>query len=732
MEIAHEIANPQSIAIAVSAAAALVVEEALRRNAGLLSSVSVTFLRDQKRIGTLSRFLRASALHALAEGRESDALVDITEMKSIAKEAGLRPEVARACLLEGQALMKLQRRNEARLVLEQGVELAREMGLRPLLSHLLYWLSQAHEAMGDVPAAADSVFEASDLINAIACEIKDDEMRRSYLDVPENLLARGHAERLERAGMRRRLSNGEASRDPDALAAAAFDEAGRQLGAEAPLRHLLTAVLDKIIETIRADRGLVILLDTGEAEVTIARNLEGETIRDAADYCKSILQSVSAGEPILAVNVPGDERFNTRQSVALYHILSLMCVPLRVGERVLGAIYFDSRSGDRLFRQDDLRLLEAFSARMSTAIAEAQDAQRRREQAVIVNKELARRYHLDNLVGESAPMQRLFRMMEAVIRADCNVLVTGESGTGKEMVARAIHFAGTRKLRNFVPVDCGAIPEHLIESELFGYRRGAFTGADADKKGLFEEADGGTLFLDEITNSTPAFQAKLLRILQSGEFRRLGETVTRRADVRIIAATNSDVDEAMKQGRFREDLYYRLNVVTLALPPLRDRLDDIPLLAEHFARRFCESRNIPFQGVGRAAMARLVAYSWPGNIRELEHAVEAALVVSGDGMVRRDTLPEKVLGGELESVRDLLESSGGAPAPPRTTQSAGNALEAAREDEHGAEKQLVEKALVEAGGDKSRAARLLGWNRMRLYRRLRTLGISYETGKETE
>jgi Nif-specific regulatory protein len=542
--------------------------------------------------------------------------------------------------------------------------------------------------------------------------------------------------------MRRRPCADASAAEPEAAATQAFEEVRRRLGADAPLRTLLTAVLDKAVEAIRADRGLLILLDpakskaelnpSAEGEVIIARNLEGETIRDAADYCRSILREVAAGDAILAMDVPADGRFRARQSVTLYNILSLMCVPLKVGDRVLGAIYFDSRSGDRLFRQDDLRLIEAYSVNVSGAIAEAQESQRLREQAVVVNRELARQYQMDNLIGESSAMQRLFRMMEAVIRADCNVLIVGESGTGKELVARAIHYAGSRKLCNFVPLDCGAVPENLIESELFGHRRGAFTGADSDKKGLFEEADGGSLFLDEITNTSPAFQAKLLRALQSGEVRRVGETLTRRVDARIIAASNADIDEAIKNGTFREDLYYRLNVVTLKLPTLRERPDDIPLLAEHFARQFCQSRGIAYRGIGRGAMARLQAHSWPGNVRELEHAIEAALVVSGDGMVRRETLPEKILGGEIEVVRDLLCEAAAAESS-RNTQPGDDDLDSAAEPPDGGEPEeraRVERALIECGGDKSRAARQLGWNRMKLYRRLKILGIPYDTGKE--
>jgi transcriptional regulator with GAF, ATPase, and Fis domain len=737
VSLARDVGTVHLLSSVRAAAAMILAGEHFGRLERLLSDLQPMTSSARPRTVSRLHLCEAQAVIDLLMEATAPALDSIREMKAIAREAGLRPDLARAGLLEGQALLKLGRRNEARIILEQEAASSREMGLRPLLSHLLYWLAQAQEALGDARSAADSLFEAADLITAMADAIKEDELRHSYLEAPIQLAVLQRAERLERAGMHRRPPAGARTLEPGELVAEAFDDITRRLGADAPLRTLLTAALDRAIETIRADRGLLILLDApasgasaGDepgAEVTIARNLEGETIRDVADYCRSILQEVSAGTSILAIDAPGDERFSTRRSVTLYQIQSLMCIPLRTGDRVVGALYFDSRSGNRLFRQDDLRLMESYSTRVSSAIAEAQENLTHKERAVVVNRELARRYHINNLIGESAAMQRVFRMMEAIIRADCNVLVTGESGTGKELVARAIHYAGSRKLSNFVPLDCGALPETLVESELFGYRRGAFTGAEADRKGLLEEADGGTLFLDEIANTTPAFQAKLLRALQSGEFRRLGETFTRRVDVRIIAATNADIELAIKEGRFREDLYYRLNVVTLPLPPLRDRREDIPLLAEHFARLTCEARGIASRGISEAAMARLQAHHWPGNVRELEHAIEAALVVSHDGMIRRETLPDKVLGGDVEVVRDLLHevaASSDQPCQP------GQPARAPSGEPD--ERAMVEQALARSGGDKSRAARLLGWNRMRLYRRLKSLGIPYDSGTDQD
>ncbi len=516
------------------------------------------------------------------------------------------------------------------------------MEMAPLLSHLLYWLSQAQEASTDREAAADSIFEAAGIVRRLADDIAEEETRWSFLEVPIQVAITQRAERLDRAGFRHRQAVPAAPLEPEKLASLAYQRTVERLAADAPLRDLLTALLDESIEAIRAQRGLLILMDDSTVEVTIARNLEGETVTDVADYCRSILREASSGDAILAIDAPNDTRFREKRSVLIHHIQSLICVPLPVDDHVPGAIYFDSRSGGRVFRDEDLSVVKAFASRMASCIAEARSAQRREETMVTLNREMAQRYRLENLIGDSPPMRRVFSMLDAVIRAECNVLISGESGTGKELAARAIHYAGNRRLRNFVPLDCGAIPETLVESELFGYRRGAFSGADNDKRGLLEEADGGTLFLDEIANTTPSFQAKLLRALQSGEFRRLGDTATRSVDVRIIAATNADMEEAIRAGRFREDLYYRLNVVSLSLPPLRERQEDIPLLVEHFARKCCHSMGLAFRGIARSALARLVSYSWPGNVRELEHAIESALVLAGDGRVHRESLPARV------------------------------------------------------------------------------------------
>ncbi|HWW74442.1 MAG TPA: sigma-54 dependent transcriptional regulator, partial [Pyrinomonadaceae bacterium] len=266
--------------------------------------------------------------------------------------------------------------------------------------------------------------------------------------------------------------------------------------------------------------------------------------------------------------------------------------------------------------------------------------------AVSENRQLRRlvhdRFRLENVVGASQPMQRVLDLVERVSRSDVTVLVTGESGTGKELVAKGIHFSGPRAARPFVAVNCAAIPEALIESELFGHKRGSFTGAVADAKGKFEEASGGTLLLDEVSAMPPALQPKLLRVLQEQEVVRLGESAPRKVDVRIIAATNRDLRTMVADGSFREDLYFRLAVVPVELPPLRERREDIPVLAEHFLRRACERHKCGDLAMDREVFAALSAYPWPGNVRELENTVERMVVLARGQTITVEDLPEEV------------------------------------------------------------------------------------------
>jgi DNA-binding NtrC family response regulator len=322
------------------------------------------------------------------------------------------------------------------------------------------------------------------------------------------------------------------------------------------------------------------------------------------------------------------------------------------------------------------------------ALAQAALAAENRE----LRRQVREKYRLEGVVGRSEPMLQVFKTAARVAQSDATVLIEGESGTGKEQVARAIHTASKRAGGPFVAVDCGAIAEGVLESELFGHARGAFTGAQATRRGLFEEANRGTLFLDEMGDVGPALQARLLRALQEGEIRRVGANEAIPVDVRVLAATNKDLGRLVKEGRFREDLYYRVNVVTLRLPPLRERREDIPLLAEHFAAKHGRPEG---SAVTPQARELLLSYDWPGNVRELENVIARALALNHAGLVVPEDLPERVRG-----------LPPGIPPP-----GAGERLTLAE-----VERRYATQILAEAGGNKTRASEILGIDRKTLYR----------------
>jgi two-component system response regulator HupR/HoxA len=361
--------------------------------------------------------------------------------------------------------------------------------------------------------------------------------------------------------------------------------------------------------------------------------------------------------------------------------------------------------------------LTAENAQLAAALAEANE--KLRAENLYLRREVQRQYGFDQILGGSPAMQRVFDVMEKVAQTDATVLLTGETGTGKDLVARAIHYAGARKERPFVAQNCGALPDTLLESELFGHKRGAFTGAHADKKGLFEFADGGTIFLDEIGETEPGMQVRLLRVLQDGEIRPLGSSETRRVDVRIIAATNKDLKRQVQEGRFREDLYYRLRVVEIALPPLRERREDIPALAHHFLDKANTRMTRALGGFTNAAVDRLTAHDWSGNVRELENEIQraVALAPADAATVSAEMLSEHVRGG--------------APAPA----GAGGERPLVVGDLNAAvdtlKRAMIEAAIRESGS-KTRAAERLGIPRQSLQKMMKRLALGEGSADEED
>ncbi|MEN9723580.1 MAG: hypothetical protein RJB38_1566 [Pseudomonadota bacterium] len=351
-------------------------------------------------------------------------------------------------------------------------------------------------------------------------------------------------------------------------------------------------------------------------------------------------------------------------------------------------------------------------AEISVSVQKALEHRRLTRDNSALVKELRKSWSFGEVIGKSAAMKQVFDLVQRVSQATANVLITGESGTGKEMVARAIHANGPRAQKPFVAINCTAIPETLLESELFGHAKGSFTGAYTRKRGLFEEADGGTLFLDEIGDMNVALQAKLLRVIQERKVRAVGETIGKSVDVRIIAATHKDLKAAIKEGVFREDLFYRLSVIPIAIPALRQRREDIPILAEHFLRKYSAANGSRVDGFSRRAMSKLLSLRWDGNVRELENLVERAVVLASNHLIDEQDLPDGVQVNAEE-----FFSSAIADFP---------TLEQL-------ERRYMRVVLEKTGGKKEQAAQILGINRRTLYRKEREAGWVQEgTPEPTE
>jgi len=327
------------------------------------------------------------------------------------------------------------------------------------------------------------------------------------------------------------------------------------------------------------------------------------------------------------------------------------------------------------------------------------ESERLRRENIYLKKELSRREEERKIIGKSAPLTNVLTMVARIAKSDSTVMIRGESGTGKELIAREIHNLSFRADRPFVTINCGALPETLLESELFGHKKGSFTGAIRDKQGLFQVADRGTFFLDEVGETSPGIQVKLLRVLQEKEVVQVGGTSPIKVDVRVIAATNEDLEEKMRDGDFRKDLFYRLNVIPLAIPSLKERREDIPLLVGYFLAKYCTKMGVPLKGISSGAMDVLMRYPWPGNVRELENAIERAIVLQEGDIVRVGDLPEKMMEEAPKQVFGSLREK---------------------------EREAIVSALEETGGNASKAAKTLGIHPSTLYRKLKKYGIDHK------
>jgi transcriptional regulator with GAF, ATPase, and Fis domain len=467
------------------------------------------------------------------------------------------------------------------------------------------------------------------------------------------------------------------------------------------LEELQAQLLDLIFEVLPAGRGAILLAEGAAQEFNClyARTRHADQpqlVRVSRTIARQVMKENVA---ILGFDVPASGKLSEVESLAVSEVRTLLCVPLTVFQRAIGCIYLDSTNSADRFQEDHLQLLTAIAGISAVALDNARRLQWLEEENQRLTTEIRQE---QSLVGEGARIKEIFQFLARVAPTESTVLIEGESGTGKELVARALHRNSHRANKPFVAINCAAIPESLLESDLFGHERGAFTGAAVQKKGRLEIADGGVVFLDEIGELVPSLQVKLLRVLQEREFERVGGTHSIKIDIRLIAATNRDLSEAVRSGEFRQDLYYRLAVVKLTMPPLREHREDIPMLTRHFVQKYAKRSKVKAKPVSREAMAALVNYEWPGNVRELENAIERALVMGSSDAVLLEDLPESLL--EQESPAEMHEGKYHASVKEL-------------------KKQLIVDAVEQTRGNYVEAAGILGVHPNYLHRLIRNLGL---------
>jgi transcriptional regulator with GAF, ATPase, and Fis domain len=427
----------------------------------------------------------------------------------------------------------------------------------------------------------------------------------------------------------------EAAAQPDAMAR--LIEFSATLMREEDPERLFKKLLEAVVDLTRAEKGFVIILRDGERQLAASHNVGKETL-DISRVSDTIIdQVISDRRAVIVSDALSDRRYGRAQSVVDLKLSSVMCVPLLFRNDLIGVLYLGNDAITGLFTERDLSQLQVWASQASLAVHAALLLSELKSSNRNLREQL-RRSGQGSIVGSSRPMKNVFRMIKKVAPTDLSVLVLGETGTGKELVARELHQQGDRRTKPFVSINCGAIPENLLESELFGHKKGSFTGAVADKIGKFEAANGGTLFLDEIGEMPMNLQVKLLRVLQERVIERVGELHLRAVDIRVVSATNKDLEEEIREGRFREDLFYRLNEVSLQLPPLRERGEDIHELARFFLTRFAEQYGSRARGFTNEAVVGMLNYYWPGNVRQLENRVKKAVIMSDRALINEEDL----------------------------------------------------------------------------------------------
>ncbi|HWJ47515.1 MAG TPA: sigma 54-interacting transcriptional regulator [Candidatus Udaeobacter sp.] len=475
----------------------------------------------------------------------------------------------------------------------------------------------------------------------------------------------------------------------------------RTLNSARGLAALQDKALKGVLAAVPADHAAILLTEDGADGFS---SITGRDRRLGANQSIHASQTIltrvlKENLAVLSSDVQSDDSYREAESLLERRVHSVLAVPLEVQGKVLGVMYLEASSAGSRFDSDLLQLVTTLGNITAMAIENARHLERLDGENRRLHEELNIHH---SMIGESKAMREVYEFVSRVAGRDSTVLISGESGTGKELVARAVHLNSPRVDKPFVAINCAAITETLLESELFGHERGAFTGAVAQKKGKLEVAEGGTVFLDEIGELALAMQAKLLRVLQEREFERVGGTRPIKLDVRLIAATNRDLKEASRTGVFRSDLYYRLNVVSLQMPALRERREDIPLLAAFFAAQHSEKVKRRVAGISPEARACLMRYEWPGNVRELENAIERAVVLGSTEVILAEDLPDSIL---------------------EETAASGQPVNALAEGIREAKKVLIERAIEQANGNYTEAAKILGVHANHLFRLIRTLNL---------
>jgi len=482
------------------------------------------------------------------------------------------------------------------------------------------------------------------------------------------------------------------------------------IGSSLHVDEILQRIIIEAIGLCQAEQGSIILFDpaSNQAAKTLIRQAKAAT--EKLDH---FLNNLLAGwvsdhkAPLLTQNL--SETFGARIIQPKYsEIAAVLSVPLEWRGAMIGVINLVSMTGGNIFNEREKNLMQLLASQCAQFIVNARLHEELFTETARLRKEIQEKYAFHGIIGHSTKMQAVFNLLERIMPTDGRVLLEGESGTGKERIARVLHYNGPRQDHPFIAVDCGAIPANLLESELFGYVKGAFTGAAQDKKGLFEEAHSGTLFLDEIANMPPEVQVKFLRVIQEGEFRPLGATQVRKVDVRIISAASGNLRTHVSEGKFRQDLFYRLNVVNVQLPPLRERKEDIVVLASHFLAKMMERHRKPLKGFAPEVIADLEDYAWPGNVRELENAVERMVILAepNSEYLTRDLLPTEI---QLAAVLDH-----------ETNSSPTDSIRNKRDEQ---EKKMLLETLIKNDWNQSAAARDLGMHEKTIRYRMQKFWI---------